>query len=69
MKREVRSQKSEASNRTFDHTYVWGNNEKRKTLKGQKCRILARMRMNSIVIEFENGEQEVTSRYAIRKEK
>ena len=49
------------------HVYVWGNNEKRATLKGRLCRVLARGRMNSILVEFENGERLVTSRYAVRK--
>lgn len=53
--------------RKFDHVYCWGNNERRKELKGRKCRILTRLKMNSVVVEFENGETEITSRYAIRK--
>jgi len=50
------------------YAYAWGNNSKRATLKGRTCRVLARLKKNSIVIEFlDNGQQEVTSRYAIRK--
>ena len=50
----------------FDRVYVWGNNAKRATLKGRNCRIVARGTMNSILVEFEDGERVVTSRYAVR---
>ena len=33
----------------------------------QPCRVLARGKMNSILIEFEDGIQYVVSRYAVRK--
>jgi hypothetical protein len=48
------------------HYYTWKNNKKRLSLYHRSCRILAYLKMNSIVIEFENGQQEVTSRYAVR---
>ncbi len=48
------------------YKYVWGNNMKRKTYKGRICKVLAKGKMNSICIEFENGERTITSRYAIR---
>ena len=51
----------------YDHRYAWKNNEKRKILFGRRCRILQRLTMNSIIVEFENGSMEVTSRYAVRK--
>ena len=48
--------------------FAWGNNAKRATLKGRTCRVLARMKKNSIVIEFlDNGQREVVSRNSIRK--
>ena len=37
--------------------------------KGQKCRVLVRGKMNSILVEFEDGEKVVTSRYAVRRRK
>lgn len=49
------------------YIYNWANNEKRKTLKGRKCKVLARGKMNSCLIEFENGQQECISRNALRK--
>jgi len=50
------------------YTYAWGNNSKRATLKGRVCRVLARLKKNSIVIEFVDNEQrEVVSRNAIRR--
>lgn len=50
----------------FPHVYAWGNNEKRAALKGRRCRILARGRMRSILVEFENGEKVVTSERAVK---
>ena len=51
------------------YKYHWGNNAKRKTLKGRLCKIVAHMAMNSVVVEFQdNGQQEVVSRRALRKE-
>lgn len=47
-------------------SYRWGNNPRRAELKGRRCRIIARGRMNSILIEFaDNGERVVTSRWAV----
>lgn len=46
--------------------YAWGNNQRRAELKGRSCRIIARGRMNSVLVEFENGERVVTSRRALR---
>lgn len=49
------------------HIYAWGNNPKRATLKGRKCCIVASGKMNSIMIEFENGQREIVSRRSVRK--
>jgi len=49
--------------------YNWKNNPKRKLLFGKKCKVIARGSKNSVLVEFENGQREVTSRYALRKEK
>lgn len=51
----------------YSFVYMWGNNEKRATYKGRRCRVVAKGRMNSILVEFENGERTVTSRYAVKK--
>ena len=53
----------------IDYIYAWGNNPKRMTLKGRKCRIIARLTLNSAVVEFENGQREVISCNALRKVK
>ena len=50
------------------YKYNWGNNEKRATMKGRGCDVLARGKKNSICIEFENGQREIVSRYSIRKQ-
>jgi len=54
---------------TYPYVYAWKNNETRAKLYGRLCRVVARGKMNSILIEFENGEQVVTSRNAIRRVK
>jgi len=50
------------------YVYCWANNPKRATLKGRRCHVLGRGKMNSCLVEFENGQREVISRNAIRKE-
>lgn len=50
------------------YEYVWGNNEKRKTMKGRLCKIVEHLGFHSILIEFlDNGQREVISLNAIRK--
>lgn len=50
------------------YRFAWKNNDKRATLYGRACRVVARGRMNSVLIEFtDNGQREVVSRYAVRK--
>jgi len=49
------------------HVYAWKNNSKRVELWRRRCRVVARGRMNSILIEFEDGQREITSRYAVRR--
>lgn len=50
------------------YRYRWGNNEKRLTMKGRICVVLARGRMNSCLIEFvDDGQQEIVSRNSLRK--
>lgn len=49
------------------YKYIWGNNEKRKALKGRICNVISRGKMNSVLIEFDNGQKEIVSRYSIRK--
>lgn len=47
--------------------YAWGNNPKRATYKGRHCRVIARGAMQSVLIEFQNGERTVTSWRALRE--
>ena len=49
----------------YTHVWFWKKNLPER--KGQPCRILARGKMNSILIEFEDGIKHVVSRYAVRK--
>lgn len=51
------------------YRYAWANNPKRATMVGRSCRVIARGKMNSCMIEFiDNGQQEVVSRNAIRRQ-
>lgn len=49
----------------FDHVWFWRSRLPRR--KGDRCRVLARGSMNSVLVEFEDGTKTVTSRYAVRK--
>lgn len=51
------------------YRYTWGNNEKRKALKGKRCKLIACGALNSVLIEFENGKKVVSDRRALRREK
>jgi len=50
----------------FNRIYAWGNNSVRAKMKGKRCRVLARGKMNSVLIEFEDGTKTVTSYRALR---
>ena len=54
------------------YVYVWGPRLKIPGMavlgrKGQQCRVLARGKMNSALVEFADGEQYVVSRNALRR--
>lgn len=49
----------------FDHVWFWRKNLPER--KGQRCRIVARGKMNSIEIKFEDGVHHIVSRYAVRR--
>jgi len=61
----------EMSEEMTDQIYIynWKNNSKRVELYGRQCRVIARGRANSALVEFENGQREVISRNAIRRVK
>jgi len=49
-------------------TYIfrWGNNPKRKTLKGRECIILAVGKKASVLVKFtDNNQKEIVSRRAL----
>ena len=53
---------------TYPWVYSWGNNEKRKTLKGKLCRVISRAHvMRSVLIELEDGQREIVSERSLRK--
>ena len=51
----------------YCYRYAWGNNSKRAILKGRHCRVIARLALNSAVVEFESGQRECISRNALRR--
>ncbi len=50
-----------------DTLYRWHWRKILPDRHGQTCRVLARGALNSILVEFEDGWQVVTSRYAVRR--
>lgn len=51
------------------YRFSWRNNSKRLTLHNRRCTVVARGKINSVLIEFlDNRQREVVSRYSIRKE-
>jgi hypothetical protein len=50
------------------YVYAWGNNARRRTLQGRRCRLIARGRMSTVLVEFlDNGERVTTSSRALRR--
>lgn len=60
-------QKVNKGNDKARYGYVWFWKSRLPERKGQPCRIVARGKMNSILVEFSDGFRVVTSRYAVRK--
>lgn len=52
---------------TYDRVWHWRS--KLPERKGQPCRVLARGKLNSALVEFRDGFKVVTSRHAVRKAK
>lgn len=51
------------------YIYAWGNNERRAELKGRRCVIEARGRMNTVLVRFlDNDERVTTSSRALRED-
>lgn len=49
------------------YVYAWKNNSVRASFYGLRCLVVARGKMNSCLLRFEDGRYLVTSRNAIRK--
>ena len=52
----------------IEMTHYWYWKSRLPDRKDQACKILARGKMNSILVEFEDGFKVITSRYAVRKQ-
>lgn len=48
-------------------SHVWHWRSRLPERKGMPCRMLARGKMNSVLVEFADGQRVVTSRFAVRK--
>jgi len=48
-------------------THFWRIKTRLPQRKGQRCRVLARGKLNTCLIEFSDGRRVVTSRWSIRK--
>uniref|UniRef100_A0A6M3JU62 Uncharacterized protein n=1 Tax=viral metagenome TaxID=1070528 RepID=A0A6M3JU62_9ZZZZ len=51
----------------YPYYYAWGNNPKRIKMCLRPCKIIAHGKMNSRLIEFKNGQQEIVSGNSLRK--
>lgn len=51
----------------FDCVWFWRPRMGERDRKAIRCRVLVRGRRNSILVELEDGERVVTSRYAVRQ--
>ena len=50
------------------YVYAWGNNARRAELKGRRCVVEARGRMDTVLVRFlDSGERVTTSRLALRR--
>lgn len=55
--------------RRFDHVWYWGICKGKYPIgerKDERCRVIARGKKNSVLVEFEDGHRVVTSRWAVR---
>ncbi len=52
-----------------DVHYIWFWRKRFPERKGQPCKVLVRGKMNSCLVEFEDGFRVITSRFAVRREK
>ena len=57
--------KSKDTPNPFSYQWFWKSRLAER--KGLPCKVLARGKMNSILVEFEDEYRVVTSRYAVRK--
>jgi hypothetical protein len=49
-------------------TFAWGNNPRRAELEGRRCRIVARGRMGTVLVRFEDSGEHVTCSFrALRR--
>jgi hypothetical protein len=53
----------------IEFTHVWSWKSRLPERKGQLCKIIARGKMNSSLVEFQDRYRVVTARYAVRKSK
>lgn len=51
----------------YDH--IWRVKTRLPERKGSRCRVLVYGRLNTCLVEFEDGERYVTCRYYVRKAK
>jgi hypothetical protein len=49
----------------YDHVWYWKTRLPER--KGIRCRVPVRGRLNSVLVEFEDGYRVVASRYAVRR--
>lgn len=57
----------EPANQPTIYRYAWGNNDKRRALKGRRCLVEASGQMGSVQVRFlDDDSREIVSRRALR---
>jgi hypothetical protein len=62
---EKRLSASRPPDAVWDHVWFW--RARLPERKNEPCRVVARGAKNSVLVEFADGQQVITSRYAVRK--
>lgn len=52
---------------TWPYVWAWSKRPVDRDRRGMRCRVLARGRMNSALVEYEDGTRHVTSRNGLRR--
>lgn len=58
---------SVSTSRTYDYVWQWRKKPHDRDRRGERCMVVCRGKMNSALVEFEDGHCFVTSRNGLRR--